>query len=211
MNEVQESIRKLLDKREDADRKNISINLDNETLLKVDRLTKILSRMNPSRSISRNSIIETALNAFIKESAIILKDEHGIILEKYEEPEEETNSKDVMLYDLIVLPAHNEGFNETFLGEKVWYSFRIKEERIDKIKYIAIYRAAPISGITHYAKVGRISQYKNTNKKIAYFDGPPISLDHTVKLGSSNANAFRAPRYTQLSRLLNAQEVSDLF
>lgn len=211
MSEAQESFRKLLIQKEVNEKKTITVSLENETLLKIDKVTKILTNLNPSKSFSRNSIIETALNAFLQESALILKDEYDLDLDFDEIViEKEAKIKDFD-YDLLILPAHNEGFEETFLGENSWYSFRIKEERISKIKYIAVYRAAPISGITHYAKVKKISQYEDTKKKIAFFDNSAIELDQVVKLGTTNANALRAPRYTKLSKLLNAKEVSELF
>lgn len=211
MSEAKESFRKLLMQKEENERKNITVNLENETFLKIDKVTKILSNLNPSKNFSRNSIIEAAIDAFLRESAMVLKEDFDIDLDSDEivfEKEAKINDSD---YDLLILPAHNEGFEETFLGENCWYSFRIKEERIEKIKYIAMYRAAPISGITHYAKVKNISQYEDTKKKIAYFEDLPIELPHVVKLGTTNANALRAPRYAKLSKLLNAQEVSELF
>ena len=55
--------------------------------------------------------------------------------------------------DTIIVPAHEEGFNEVFLGEDQWYAIRISAAMKDKIKFIAAYQVAPISAITHVAEV----------------------------------------------------------
>ncbi|MFZ3132812.1 MAG: hypothetical protein WA125_17340 [Desulfosporosinus sp.] len=114
-------------------------------------------------------------------------------------------------FDLAIFPARNEGFEEIFLGKNKWHAVRIKEDKIHKVKFVAIYRAAPISGITHFAKVKKVKQYKDTEKKEILFDGSAIELPQVVKLGLTNANAMRAPRYTTLEKLTNAKQIEDLF
>ena len=69
----------------------------------------------------------------------------------------------------IVVPAREDGFNEEFLKNNRWYAVRISGAMLDKIKYIAAYQVAPVSGITHIAEVERIDKYKDTNKYILYF------------------------------------------
>ncbi len=78
------------------------------------------------------------------------------------------------------------------MGEDARYFARIREDRIPKIKYVVIYREAPISRITHSAKVKAIKQYKHTNKKINYFDGSAIKLPETFILEDINQNAMRS-------------------
>lgn len=68
-----------------------------------------------------------------------------------------------------------------------------------------------MSGITHYGKVKEISQYNDSNKKIIYLDSEPVKLEHVIKLGETDANSMRSPRYTTLPKLLNAVLVKDLF
>ena len=53
--------------------------------------------------------------------------------------------------DTIVVPARDEGFFDTFVGENRWYAIKIHASMIPKIKYIAAYRVAPLSSITHIA------------------------------------------------------------
>jgi hypothetical protein len=57
--------------------------------------------------------------------------------------------------DTVVVPAREDGFSETFLGENRWYEIRIHGTMRPQIKYIAGYRVAPISAITHIAAVPR--------------------------------------------------------
>lgn len=47
---------------------------------------------------------------------------------------------DIESVDTIVVPAQEEGFIETFIGENRWYSIRINSLMIPKIKYIAAYQ-----------------------------------------------------------------------
>lgn len=202
---LREKIEKTLNTKEESNRKTVSVTLDAAMLEKVDNVAKSFSRVT-EKTYSRNSIVELAIQEYIAEAGQVLSDTYGIDIGV--EIEEDN---DIGNFDLVIFPAHNDGFNETFLGENQWYSVRMKEDKIPKIKYIAAYRAAPISGITHYAKVKEIEQYKDTEKKIVIFDGTAIKLPQTIKLGETNANAMRAPRYTTLSKLQNAKEVSDLF
>jgi hypothetical protein len=54
--------------------------------------------------------------------------------------------------DTIVVPAREEGFRETFIGENMWRAIRIHQSMIPKIRYIATYQVAPESAITHIAE-----------------------------------------------------------
>ena len=71
--------------------------------------------------------------------------------------------------DTIVVPAQEEGFQSAFIESNAWWQIRISVSMLDKIKYIAAYRTAPVSAITHVAEVDRIERYKDTNKYILYF------------------------------------------
>ena len=43
--------------------------------------------------------------------------------------------------DTIIVPAYEDGFLETFIGENCWYAVRISAQMIGSIKYIAAYTA----------------------------------------------------------------------
>ncbi|MBU2702619.1 hypothetical protein Ga0466249_003754 [Sporomusaceae bacterium BoRhaA] len=113
--------------------------------------------------------------------------------------------------DTIVVPAQEEGFKETFIGEKCWYSIRISASMISKIKYIAAYQVAPISAITHVAEVERIEKYKDTAKYILYFKGDAKQIKKVSLSGQSKTKAPQSPRYTSYAKLLEANTLEDLW
>ena len=53
--------------------------------------------------------------------------------------------------DTVIVPAHEEGFTKTFLGEHSWDAIRIAGGMLNKIKYIAAYQTYPVSAVTYYA------------------------------------------------------------
>lgn len=66
--------------------------------------------------------------------------------------------------DTVIVPAQQQGFQKTFLGENCWYAIRIAGGMMPKIKYIAAYRTQPESAITHYAPVSSIEPYGEGRK-----------------------------------------------
>jgi len=208
---------------EETKRRNISVSLDEEQALKAEIVANILSDINKSRTFSRNSIIEMALEDYLDDCSNVLWDKYKIDLErevinqniisksdkKEYEVEEVSSPED---FDLVTFPAHDINFDIYFLGQHKWMEIRISNEKIKKLKYVAIYVGKPVSGITHYGEIGQIiDSGNNNNKKIILLSGAPIALSHKVALGSTNSNAVRPPRYTTLKKLLNAHEISDLF
>ena len=123
---------------------------------------------------------------------------------------EDTEKVDISEIDTIVVPAREDGFQETFIGENCWYAIRLNSSMIPKIKYIAAYRVAPLSGITHIAEVKSIEQWKDTNKYILYFNQPAEKIKK-VGLGKSKGKAPQSPRYSSKSRILSADSLDDVF
>ena len=113
--------------------------------------------------------------------------------------------------DTIVVPARADGFEETFIGENRWYSIRIHASMIPKIKYIAAYRVAPKSAITHIATVASIEQWKDTRKYVVNFvgDAAPIGPVSLVQKGA--VKAPYGPRYTSKARLDEAKNLDQAF
>lgn len=130
----------------------------------------------------------------------------------YDEKEIDVDNEDtddVDDLDTIIVPALEEGFNETFLGENCWYAVRISVPMISRIKYIAAYQVYPISAVTHYAAVERIEKYKDTGKYILYFKGRAKKIEK-IPLGD-NKMAVRSCRYTNLQKILHIDTVSNLW
>ena len=114
--------------------------------------------------------------------------------------------------DTVVVPAQEEGFLETFIGEDRWHHIRISAAMIPQIKWIASYRVAPVSAITHVAKVSKIEPYKDTGKYELVFEGPAEELKSPINLiPKSNIKALQAPRYTSHQRLMKAKDLNEAF
>lgn len=113
--------------------------------------------------------------------------------------------------DTIVVPAREDGFNEEFLKNSQWYAIRISSAMINKIKYIAAYQVAPVSGITHIAEVERIEKYKDTNKYIVFFKNETTKKINKISLGNKKGMAPQAPRYSSQKRILTAKTLDDLW
>ena len=118
---------------------------------------------------------------------------------------------DISELDTIVVPAREDGFNETFIGENRWYAIRIHGSMIPQIKHIAAYRTAPISAITHLAPVNKIVPWKDTGKYCLEFAEPAHEITQ-IKLDQSGKGiAPQAPRYTTMERLMKATILSEAF
>ena len=105
-------------------------------------------------------------------------------------------NEDVDELDTIVVPAREDGFEDEFLKNSRWFAIRISGAMIDKIKYIAAYQVAPVSGITYIAEVERIEKYNDTDKYILYFKPNTTQKINKVGLGTKKGQAPQAPRYS---------------
>ena len=113
--------------------------------------------------------------------------------------------------DTVIVPAREDGFQETFLGENCWYAIRMHSSMIPKIRYIAAYRVAPISAITHVAIVHKIEPYKETNKYILYFEEAAQEIKPIKLVSKGQVKAPQAPRYTAHSKLIDATNLDEAF
>ncbi len=202
MSNIEESIQKRLKVLEEQPKKQITISLKTEFINQLDIIARTLSKQS-ARSTSRNMIIEDAVEAYIQEAMQIFEEE-GIPVE--------TADPEYAFFDTVVFPAHEEGFRKAFLDEDKWYYVRMQKERIPHLKYIAIYVGAPVSKITHYAKIAKdgFEYHEDEKKYLIRFEGQAIELEHPVPLGEISAASTRAPRYTTLQKLLTAEEYRDL-
>ena len=113
--------------------------------------------------------------------------------------------------DTVVVPAQEDGFRKVFLGENCWYSIRIGGGMLPKIKYIAAYQTAPVSAITHHARVERIEPYGDEGKYRLVFAEPAKPLLRPIPFADAPQGSMQGPRYTSLARLQSAKRVVDLF
>lgn len=112
--------------------------------------------------------------------------------------------------DTIIVPAQEEGFQETFIGENCWYAIRISGGMLSKIKFIAAYRTQPESKVTHYAPVARIEPYGEEGKYKLIFSEPAKPVG-PIPFADAPQGSMQSPRYTTLQKLLKARKLTDLF
>ena len=110
--------------------------------------------------------------------------------------------------DMLVVPAQKEGFDKVFIGEDQWHAIRIRENRIQQIKWIAAYQVAPISAITHLAKVKEIKKFEDTNKYVVIFDGPAQEIK-PIPLGNPKKSP-QCPVYAQKEKIDSAKDLDEV-
>ena len=115
-------------------------------------------------------------------------------------------------WDTIVVPAKKDGFERVFLGENCWYAIRINAREIPKLKYIAAYRVAPISAVTHIAEIADAVPYQDSGKYLVRFKSKAVELKTPVKLEVGRlGSAPQGPRYTTHKKVLSASWLHDLW
>lgn len=123
----------------------------------------------------------------------------------------EQKSVDISEFDTIVVPAREDGFNETFLGENRWYQIRVHASMIPQIKYIAAYQVAPISAITHWALVKNIEPWEDSGKYVVNFAEPAKKMGPVPLVPKSRVKALQNARYTSFDRLQKAKTLDEVF
>jgi len=113
--------------------------------------------------------------------------------------------------DTIVVPAREDGFQETFLGENRWYAIRIHGTMQPQIKYIAGYKVAPTSAITHIAPVKSIEPWKDTDKFVVNFSESPQEIGPISLVKGGRVKAPQSIRYTKKERLEAAKTLDEVW
>ena len=111
--------------------------------------------------------------------------------------------------DTIIISAREDSFYSVFLEEWCWYPIRIGSEKLQSLHWIAVYQTAPISAITHFARIDQIVDYLDTGRyKIVFLE--PEEFENPIVLGDNRAKTLQGQRYTTLERLKKAKVVEDL-
>jgi hypothetical protein len=118
---------------------------------------------------------------------------------------------DVSTVDTVVVPAREEGFQEVFIHENRWYAVRIHGTMRPQIKYIAAYRVAPISAITHIAPVRSIEPWKDTSKFVLNFAEPAKEIGPISLVRGSRGKALQNLRYTNRQTIEQAKTLDDIW
>lgn len=112
--------------------------------------------------------------------------------------------------DTVVVPAHAEGFERTYMGEHAWHGVRIGGAMLEKIKFCAVFQASPVSAVTHIAPVKQIEPYGDSGKYRLIFSEPPRPIG-PISFGDAPPAVLQGPRYTSFAKLAAAKRISDLF
>lgn len=118
---------------------------------------------------------------------------------------------DVSVIDTVVVPAREEGFEDVFVKENRWHAVRIHGTMRPQIKYIAAYRVAPISAITHIAPVRSVEPWKDTDKFVLNFAEHAKEIGPIPLVKSSRVKALYNLRYTTRETLEKAKTLDDVW
>lgn len=113
--------------------------------------------------------------------------------------------------DTVVVPAREDGFLETFMGENRWYAIRMHGTMRPQIKYIAVYQIRPVSAITHIAQVASIEPWKETDKYVVNFAEPAQKVGPIPWVKGGRVKALQSLRYTTYERLCSAKTLDDIW
>lgn len=114
--------------------------------------------------------------------------------------------------DTIVVPAREDGFLETFLGENRWYAIRINKAKIPQIKYIACYRVSPVSAITHWAPVESIQPWPDEpGRFVVNFAGKAEEIGPIKPTPDDKLRWLQGPAYTSHKKLQAAKSLDEVF
>lgn len=120
-------------------------------------------------------------------------------------------TRDVRQYDTIVSPCSEDGFQKAFIEKSAWWAVRIGQTSIPKLKYIALYEAAPISAIRAYAKITSIEPYPSKpGYYMIHHDSNIVYLKNSVKLGNHTNLALQRSRYFKLEDIIASKDLSEL-
>lgn len=123
----------------------------------------------------------------------------------------ERRPRDLSSLDTVVVPAREDGFKEVFLGEDRWYKVRIHPSMISQLKYVAVYRTAPVSAITHYAPIRSIEPWQNTGKMVINFAEPAREITPLKLTKNGRVAPLYGLRYTNFEKLKTAKSLDEAF
>ena len=116
--------------------------------------------------------------------------------------------------DTLIVPTgkSGEGFEDVFLNEDSWYYLRISENKLKQFKYIAAYRPAPVSAVTHLAEIDKFVEVQNEKgqpRHKAIFKGKAVEIEH-IPFGTAKGGSMQGPRYVNRDELLQCIDLGKL-
>ena len=93
-------------------KRQVAVYLDDTRLEHIDMVTKLFSSISDSKSFSRNTLIEEAIDKFLNESEKYLQEEHDINVSDL------LKEKRAERFDTVIFSSKGNGFEQTFLGQE---------------------------------------------------------------------------------------------
>lgn len=139
----------------------------------------------------------------------VSKDNDAIyVFDKFNEQKEIEDNEEL---NTIIVPAYEEGFQSEFIENNRFYPIIIGINRLESLKYIAVYQKAPVQAITYYAEIKDIQLYEDTGKYIINFRNKAQKLKQPIPLNPNNPNKAPQSRvYTNINKILNANKGTTL-
>lgn len=126
-------------------------------------------------------------------------------------PVQEQRPRDPSGLDTVVVPAHEDGFKEVFLGENRWWPVRIHPAMAKQLKFIAAYITAPQQAVTHYAQIRSIEPWRNEGKMVINFTEPAREIGPLKLTRNGRVTHLQGLRYTTFEKLKNATSLDEVF
>lgn len=82
---------------------------------------------------------------------------------------------------------------------------------ISQLKYVAVYRSKPVSGITHYAPIRSIEPWQNTGKMVINFTEHAKELGPLKLTKTGRVKQLQGLRYTNFDKLKKAKSLDEAF
>lgn len=209
-------VRRLLEPTEKT-RKTFSVSMSSEQMEMVDKLALFFAEKT-GQKFSRNQMIEEAVGGFIDDSMEVIREQFDMDIRfiPLAELERSHNLRctNVTELDTVIVPARdNDDYRENFFLQRKWCNVRILEEKLQCMRYLAVYVGAPTSGITHVAQIANYQKDpENPSRFVIHFSDTPQPLPNIVVAGDPAAAAgMRSCRYTAIDILRRAHTIQELF
>ena len=224
INKNEEALKRLTERCKESGIRNIDAYLDKAVFSEFkglviideakDELHKVLSKINANISVIELKTYKSADGNYAFEFDTLYEGDEEISI---------TNSPDKKIVDsverqkrrarraecdTIVVPAKEDGFIREFLNNNQWYAIRIGVAMKERIKYIAAYQSAPVSAVTHIAKIKEIKPYKDTGYYMVIFDGAAEEIKPHKKANNSNKSP-QGPVYVKREKLLQVKSFDE--
>ncbi|RPI19831.1 MAG: hypothetical protein EHM58_00115 [Ignavibacteriae bacterium] len=120
-------------------------------------------------------------------------------------------NKNNEIFDTIIVPAQEWGFQYVLLEKNMWFIQRINEKNLKKLKFIAFYQTSPICAITYYSYIKGIKYNRDERHYDIFLKGKPIKIKPIELDKYKRYLAPQSIKYIKFSKLKKAKKLSDIY